>query len=114
MATVKPKLPKFELSNHPDFRVIHINAFFGGLSPVEGRITFYTDIIEPKMKENDEATNMEIDIVRRERQIDIRMSPMDFINLANWMNKHIKRMEELGLLKKDDITKPKPSNLPIV
>lgn len=115
MATKTPiKLPKFELSSHPDFRVVHINAFFGGLSPFEGRLTFYTDIIEPKMKESEIAGDMEIDKIQRERQIDLRMSPMDFINLANWMNSHIKRLEDLGLLKKEDIARTKQSNMPIV
>lgn len=112
--TVKPKAPKFELSSHPDFRVVHVNAFFGGLNPIEGRITFYTDIIEPKMKENGNAGDMELDKVQREQQIDLRFSPMDFINLANWMNNHIKRLEESGLLKKEDIARTKQSNMPIV
>ena len=111
--TVKPKAPKFELSSHPDFRVVHANAFFGGLNPLEGRITFYTDILEPKMKESENVGDMEVDKVQRERQIDLRLSPMDFINLANWMNSHIKRLEDLGLLKKEDITR-KQANFPIV
>jgi hypothetical protein len=113
MATIKPKVPKIELSSHPEFRVIHTNAFFGGLSPIEGRITFYTDIIIPKMKESENVGDMELDKIQRERQIELRMAPLDFINLANWMATHIKRLEDLGMLKKEDMTK-KQSNFPIV
>jgi hypothetical protein len=115
LATKTPiKPPKFELSSHPDFRVVHINAFFGGLNPIEGRITFYTDIIVPKMKESENVGDMEIDKIRRESQIEIRMAPMDFITLAGWMNGHIKRLEDLGLLKKEDLTRSKQQNFPVV
>jgi hypothetical protein len=110
---VKAKAPKIELSSHPDFRVVHVNAFFGGLNPLEGRITFYTDILEPKMKEDGNVGEMEVDKILREQQIDLRLSPMDFITLANWMNSHIKRLADLGLIKKEDITK-KQANFPIV
>lgn len=114
MATEKPKTVKFELTSHPDFRVVHINAFFGGLNPIEGRITFYTDIIQPKMINSEVIGGMEVEKIMRERQIELRLSPMDFINLANWMNNHIKRLEEQGLIKKDDIAKSKQSNMSIV
>lgn len=113
-STAKLKEPIFELSSHPDFRVVHVNAFFGGLNPIEGRITFYTDIIEPKLKDSEVAGDMELGKVQRERQIDLRFSPMDFINLANWMNSHIKRLEDSGLIKKEDIARTKQSNMPIV
>jgi len=108
------KAPKIETSAHPDFRVVHINAFFGGLSPLEGRITFYTDILEAKIKENGKVGEMEIGMIRRESQIDIRMSPMDFVNLAGWMNSHIKRLVDQGILKKEDVNRSKQSDLSIV
>ncbi|MCW4024715.1 MAG: hypothetical protein NWF01_06730 [Candidatus Bathyarchaeota archaeon] len=113
--TIKPQTPKFELSSHPDFKVIHVNAFFGGLSPLEGRIIFYTDILQPKMSEDEKHLGaMEVDKVCRERQIELRLSPHDFINLAEWMNQHIKRLEQLGVLKREDLEKAKQSNMPIV
>ncbi|MCW4053454.1 MAG: hypothetical protein NWE84_00845 [Candidatus Bathyarchaeota archaeon] len=110
--STKPKklLPKFELTTRSEFRVVHINAFFGGLSPIEGRIAFFTDILEPKMKVGGNPGEMEVDKINRERQIDIRMSVMDFVNLAAWMNKHVKRLESQGILKKGEIAKSKPTN----
>src|SRR3989337_36623 len=99
MTTTPPKkIPRIETSTHPEFRVVHINEFFGGVSPIEGRITFYTDILEPKMKTDGQPGEMEVDRINRERQIDIRMSVMDFVRLAGWMNSHIKRLEEQGIL----------------
>jgi hypothetical protein len=111
MSTEPKKQPlKFEITSHSGFRVVHINHFFGGLSPVEGRITFYTDIIEPKIKVDGNPGEMEVDKVNRERQIDIRMSVMDFVNLAGWMNANIKRLEDQGILKKSELAKSKPAD----
>jgi hypothetical protein len=109
-ATAKKQPPLFELTSNSEFRVVHINAFFGGLSPVEGRITFYTDILEPRIKADAKSGDMEVDKVNRERQIDIRMSVMDFVNLAGWMNSHIKRLEEQGILKKEEVAKSKSTD----
>lgn len=106
----KKQLPKFEVTSNSGFRVVHINAFFGGLSPVEGRITFYTDILEPRIKVGGKSGEMEVDKVNRERQIDIRMSVMDFVNLAGWMNGHIKRLEDQGILKKGELAKSRPAD----
>jgi len=111
MTTTPPKkFPKIELSKHPAFRVVHVNGFFGGLSPVEGRITFFTDILEPTMKANGTKGEMEVEKINRESQIDLRMSIMDFVGLAQWMNTHIKRLEEQGILKKEDLAKPKQTD----
>jgi hypothetical protein len=92
-----------EVTNNPQFRVVHINAFFGGLSPIEGRIKFYTDILETRIKPDGKTGEMEIEKINRECQIDIRMSAIDFVALAGWMNAHIKRLEDRGILKKKDL-----------
>ncbi|MEX2737637.1 MAG: hypothetical protein Q6356_001020 [Candidatus Wukongarchaeota archaeon] len=104
------KIPKIEVSTNSEFRVVHINAFFGGLSPVEGSITFFTDILEPRMKAGGQARDMEVEKINRERQIDIRMSPIGFVNLATWMNSHIKRLEDAGILKKTDLKRSKQAD----
>jgi hypothetical protein len=106
----KKQVPQFEVTTHSAFRVVHINAFFGGLSPVEGRIAFFTDILEPRIIVGGKPGEMEIDKINRERQIDIRMSVMDFVNLAAWMNRHIKRLEDQGILKKGALAKSKPTD----
>jgi hypothetical protein len=104
------KIPRIEVSTSSEFRVIHVNAFFGGLNPVEGRIIFYTDIFEPEMKTGGKVGEMELNKVNRECEVDIRMSPADFVNLATWMNGHIKRVEDAGLLKKADLTRSKKTD----
>jgi hypothetical protein len=106
------KIPEFKLTTHPDFRIVHVNAFFGGLNPTEGHITFYTDILQPKM--SGDMGQMAVDKIQRESQVEIRLSTMGFIELANWMNNHIKKLEEMGIIKKEDIARTKQSNMPIV
>lgn len=91
---------KFELTKHPAFRVINVNQFFGGLSPNDGRIQFYTDIFVTKMKTGEKPGDMEVEKINRELQVDIRLSVMDFVRLATWMNTHVKRLEDQGMLKK--------------
>lgn len=105
MATFKPTVPQptappFELSKHPEFRVVHINGFYGGLSPTEGRLQFFTDIIEPKIKSGGNPGEMEAGKIVREVQIEIRMSPLDFVGLGNWINDCVKRLQDAGIIKK--------------
>ena len=45
------KIP-FELVKDDNYRTIYVNGVFGGLDPVEGRMIFYIDEIEPEMDEN--------------------------------------------------------------
>jgi hypothetical protein len=35
---------------------------------------------------------------------------MEFISMAQWMAKHIKTLEEKGILKKEDVTKSKQAD----
>jgi hypothetical protein len=114
LSTKKPKkTSKIEIAKHPEFRVITANQFFGGLFPNEGQIQFYTDIIEAQMKA-DESERMEAKKISRELQVEIRLSPMDFKRLANWMNSHIKRVETEDNLKEKNVAKSKLRNHSIV
>jgi len=111
MATTPPaKVPKIEVTVHPDFRVVIANGNFGGLTPNDGRIMFYTDIFEPRVKIGGKLGEMEIERINRQCQIDVRMSVMDFVNLAAWMNDHIKRLEDQGILKKEDLIRSKQTD----
>ena len=100
-------LPSIVITKHPQFRVIHSNGIFGNLGADEGRIIFYTDIIEPRIKTGGKFGEMETDIINREQQVDIRMTTMQFIAVANWMNTHIKNLEDKGILKKAEQPQPK-------
>ena len=108
MATQKPKM---ELTKNPEYKSIYVNGFFGGLNPVEGSIAFYTDRIEPKMKDSEHFGEMELDKINREMQVEIRLPVSGFIELAQWMNKHIERLEKQGILKRGDVAPPKNANL---
>lgn len=107
MSTKKKPAPKIEITKHPEFRVAHVNGIFGALTPLEGRIRFYTDMIEPRVKVGGKVGEMEMDKVNREFQFEVRMSPIDFIAFANWMAQNIKRLEAAGAIKKEDVAKSK-------
>lgn len=99
--------PRIVISKHPQYRVIHSNGIFGVLGPDEGRMTFYTDIVEPRIKTGGQFGEMETDLINREIQVDIRMTTMQFISVANWMNAHIKELEDKGILKRAELPSQK-------
>ena len=95
--------PKIEITKNPEFRLVTATEFFGGLFPNGGVIQFYTDIPEPKVNAQG---RMETEKVNRELQVEIRLSVMDFKRLGDWMNRHVKRIEEAQKnLKKESTTK---------
>jgi hypothetical protein len=100
-------LPRIVITKHPQFRVVHSNGIFGTLGADEGRITLYTDLVEPRIKTGGQFGEMETDMINREIQVDIRMTTMQFILVANWMNEHIKKLEEKGILKKAELPSQK-------
>jgi hypothetical protein len=102
--------PRMEITKHPDFKVVHVNGVFGGLNPNQGNIIFYTDIIEPRCKTGGKFGELEPEKINRELQIDVRMSIHDFIGIAEWMNRHIKLLEEKGVIKKADIKSQKKTS----
>jgi hypothetical protein len=96
-----------EITKHPEFKVIHINGVFGSLGPDEGRITFYTDIVEPRIKTGGQFGEVETEKINREIQVEIRVSTMTFISIAQWMDAHIKDLEAKGILKKEEKSQSK-------
>jgi len=110
LSTKKKPVPKIVITKHPEFRIAHINGIFGTLTPLEGRISFYTDMMEPRIKEGGNFGEMETNKVNREIQFEIRLSPLDFVGIADWMALNVKRLEESGTLKKEDIAKSKQAD----
>jgi hypothetical protein len=84
------KSPKFEVSESPDYKVMYASGVFGGLDPQDGRIIFFLDRIKPKMKKSPRGA-MELEKVNRELQVEIHMSPPQFMSVAKWMMDHAKR-----------------------
>lgn len=85
------KIP-FELVKDDNYRTIYVNGVFGGLDPVEGRMIFYIDEIEPEMDENTPG-KMKVKKIVRRLLVDIRMSPAQFKSIADWMQSHIERFD---------------------
>lgn len=85
------------VTKSPDFRLAYANGVFGGLTPIEGRMTFYVDRLIPEMAE-DVPDKMQTSYVERELQVEIHMSPQQFISVSRWMRGHIERMVKEGVL----------------
>lgn len=91
--------PKIDITKHPQFRVVYASAYWGTLNPFEGVIKFYLDIIEPRIKTGGKPGEMEVDTVTREFQVEVRMPPIIFVQMADWMTRHIKDLQKKGVLK---------------
>lgn len=93
------KPPKIDIAKHPEFRVIYVNGVFGAIKADEGFMKFYLDIVEPKIKVGGKTGELEMDKITREFQVEVRMSSMKFVSIANWMQQHIKQLQKKGILK---------------
>lgn len=93
------KPPKIDIAKHPDFKVIHVNGVFGAVKADEAFMKFYLDILEPETKVGGKHGELEIGRITREFQVEVRMSSMKFVSIANWMQQHIKELEKKGIIK---------------
>jgi hypothetical protein len=92
------ELPPVEIVKDQEYKTIYVNGVFGGLDPVEGRMIFYVDVIEPGIDGN----TMKVKKITRKLLIDVRMSPVQFRSIAEWMQSHVKRFEEMqGVLDRE-------------
>jgi len=66
---------------------------------MEGHMIFYVDRLIPKIAE-DAPGQLITESIERELQIEVHMSPQQFISMYNWMAHHIQRMEKEGVLVK--------------
>ena len=86
----KGKAPKIDVVESPDYKVVYTSGVFGGLDPNDGRIIFFLDRIKPKMK-SDPKGAMELEKVKRELQVEVHMSPNQFVSVAKWMMDHAQK-----------------------
>lgn len=86
----KPKSPRIEITESPDFKAVYVSGVFGGLDPNDGRIIFFLDRIKPKMKKGRKGV-MVLDKVNRELQVEVRMSPNQFMSVTKWMHEHARK-----------------------
>ena len=90
------KMPKFELVKNPEYKVLYVNNVFGGVDPTEGRMIFSMDRLELKIKEGGLPGEMETDRIVRELLVEIRVSPLEFKAISDWMVNSINRLEKAG------------------
>lgn len=95
---IKPKIVK-----SPDYKAIYTTGVFGSLTPLEGRIIFYLDRLIPRIKDEPPG-DMETGEIERELLVEVHMSPAEWISISNWMQDHIKRLKEQGVLVKEEET----------
>jgi len=90
------KIPPIEILKDQDYKVIHVNGVFGGLDPIEGRMIFYVDILEPEI-DLDRSIHgaMKVKKIIRKLLVDVRMSPVQFKSIAEWMQSHVKQFEKM-------------------
>ena len=73
-----------------DFRAVYASGVFGGLDPNDGRMIFFLDRIKPKMKSGKKNV-MQLEKVNRELQVEVHMSPNQFLSVAKWMHEHAQK-----------------------
>jgi len=93
MSSKPVKVPRFEQVKSPDFKSIYATGVFGGVDPNEGRIVFYVDHLEPRIRE-DPPGAMETEKVVRELLVEVHMSPQQFKSIAQWATDHISNLEQ--------------------
>jgi hypothetical protein len=86
---------KFEDAEGSNYRYIYATGAFGNVLPNDARIIFYLDRIVPKtINEGEKIGSQETEKVIRERQVEVHMSPQEFVTLWLWMGERIKLYKE--------------------
>jgi hypothetical protein len=96
----KPKMPKIEITRGEGFKAVYASGVFGGLDPNDGRMIFFLDRLKPKMKSR-EKNIMALEKIERELQVEVHMSPNQFISMAKWMNEHAHKFGKKFKTKKE-------------
>ena len=89
------------ITKSPDFKLLYASGIFGGLNPLDARMIFFVDRAMPKV-ETGTPGRMKTGVIERELQIEIHMSPQQFISIYHWMQSHIERLEKEGVLVKKE------------
>lgn len=99
------KNPRIVVTENRDYKVVYAGGVFGGLDPNDARMIFFLDRLKPGIKPTSKGA-MSLDRVERELQVEVHMSPHQFLAVAKWMSDHAenfgKRVKARG---KEDSTK---------
>jgi len=81
---------EFEDAKSSEYRYIYTTGAFGAIVPNDARIIFYLDRLSPiTVAEGDKAGTVTTSKIIRELQVEIHMSPQQFVNLWLWMTERI-------------------------
>ena len=83
----------FEDSKSEQYKSIYITGFFGGMNPADAQVIFYLDRLEPETSNNPPG-RMKLKKIKRELQIEVHMTPLQFKALSDWMNQRIADYEK--------------------
>jgi hypothetical protein len=85
----------FEDTKSPEYKSIYATGAFGNIVPNDARIIFFLDRLVPKtINEGENKGRQETDKVIRELQIEVHMSPQEFVNIWRWMGERLKAYRE--------------------
>ena len=86
---------EFEDAKAPEYRYIYTTGAFGAIVPNDARIIFYLDRLIPKtVTEGDKVGTATTSKIVRELQVEVHMSPQQFVNLWLWMTERISSYRE--------------------
>lgn len=88
------KVPDFEVKRSEEYREIHVDGAFGGLSPNGAKLVVYTEEHVPRIRPGGKTGEMELDRIVRKLQAELHMSPVQFKSLFSWMKQHLERYED--------------------
>jgi hypothetical protein len=88
---------KFESEYDSKFQIVQIDGAFGGLNPINGRMTLYFDAPEIEMGPSVEGQQPEMVTTKVKRifVLEARMSPETFKSLATWMTNNVTEYEKM-------------------
>jgi hypothetical protein len=84
----------FRVSTSENYRYVTTSGVFGGMSPNDCHIIFYLDRYVPDTVPGGAPDEMRIREVNRELQVEIHMSPAQFMSMSQWMTSHVNDFQE--------------------
>jgi hypothetical protein len=97
MSEKKGKSEKIKLVERTDnLKRFYATGVFGGAYPNECNMLFYVDTPIPTTNEKGETRTKHIE---RDYVVEIKMSLATFAGIAEWMNRHVDRLKQKGVLK---------------
>jgi hypothetical protein len=81
------KRPQIEVTEGKGYGVVYASGVFGGIDPNDARMIFFLDRLRPYITPGGKG-GMELKKVERELQVEIHMSPHQFMAVAKWMSDH--------------------------